>query len=117
MRVGGRLKTGTNVRADLRTPFEVIRNNSCRGGLACLGEIVWVRIPGTRLLHGKCAVNWLAIVWLGKTENTEEHLCGDEHGVRKFPTIRQQPESARWVDKLTGDPFEPQAEGCDCDRK
>ena len=48
---------------------------------------------------------------LGKTENTEEHLCGDEHGVRKFWTIRRQPESARWrreyVDKLSGDPFNP----------
>ena len=56
-------------------------------------------------------MNWLELVWLGKTENTEEHLCGDEHGVRKFRAIRRQPESARWrreyVDKLSGDPFNP----------
>ena len=32
----------------------------------------------------KYEVNWLELVWLGTTENTEEHLCGDEHGVRKF---------------------------------
>ena len=100
-----------HVRADGRTPHEVLRNNSYRGGLACFGEIVWARVPGSRLLRGKYEVNWLELVWLGKTENTEEHLCGDEHGVRKFRTIRRQPESARWrreyVDKLSGDPFNP----------
>ena len=53
-------------------------------------------LPGSRLLRGKYEVNWLELVWLGKTENTEEHLCGNEHGVRKFRTIRRQPESARW---------------------
>ena len=56
-------------------------------------------------------MNWQQLVWLGKTENAEERLCGDENGVRKFPTFRRQPESARWrrecVDKLTGDPFNP----------
>ena len=96
-------------RTDGRTPCEVLRNASYRGGLACFGEIVWARVPGSRLLRGKDEVNWLELVWLGKTENTEEHLCGDEHGVRKFRTIRRQPESARWrreyVDKLSGDPF------------
>ena len=90
---------------------EVPRNNRYRGGLACFDEIVWVRVPGTRLLRGKFEVNWLELVWLGTMENTEEHLCGDEHGVRKFRTIRRQPESARWrrecVDKLTGDLFNP----------
>ena len=127
-RVGGRLETDHpliswmirhccwvfcryHVRADGRTPHEVLRNNSYRGGLACFGEIVWARVPGSRLLRGKYEVNWLELVWLGKTENTEEHLCGDEHGVRKFRTIRRQPESARWrreyVDKLSGDPFNP----------
>ena len=122
-RVGGRLETGHpliswmirhccwvfcmhHVRADGRTPYEVVRNNSYRSGLACFGEIVWAVVPGSRLLRGKYEVNWL-----GKTENTEEHLCGDEHGVRTFRTIRRQPESARWrreyVDKLSGDPFNP----------
>ena len=128
-RVGGRLETDHpliswmirhccwvfcryHVRADGRTPsYEVLRNNSYRGGLACFGEIVWARVPGSRLLSGKYSVNWLELVWLGKTENTEEHLCGDEHGVRLFWTIRRQPESARWrreyVVKLSGDPFSP----------
>ena len=80
-----------------------------RGGRACFGEIVCARVSGTRLLHGKFEVNWLELVWLGKTENTEEYLYGDEHGVRKFWTIRRQPESARrgYVDKLAGDPFNP----------
>ena len=99
------------MRADGRTPFEVLRNNSYRGGLACFGEVVWARVPGTRLLPGQYEVNWLELIWLGKTENTEEHLCGDEDGVRKFRTTRRQPESARWrrqlVDRLTGDPFNP----------
>ena len=100
------------MRADGRTPFEVLRNNSYQGGLACFGEVVWARVPGTRLLRGKYEVNWLELVWLGaRRKNTEEHLCGDEHGVRKFRTIRQQPESARWrrvlVDRLTGEPFNP----------
>ena len=98
------------MRGDGRTPFEVLRNNY-RGGLACFGEVVWARIPGTRLLRGKYEVNWLALVWLDKTEHTEKHLCGDEHGVRKFQTIRRQPESARWrrqhVDRPTGEPFKP----------
>ena len=31
-------------------------------------------------------MNWLELVSLGKTENSDEHLCGDEHGVRKFRT-------------------------------
>ena len=89
----------------------MLRNNSSRGGLACFVEIVWARVPGTRLLRGKYEVNWPELVWLGKTENTEEHLCGDEHGVRKFRTVRRQPESARWrrelVGRLTGEPFNP----------
>ena len=99
----------SHVRADGRTLFEVLRNNSCGGGLASFGEVVWARVPGTRLLRGKSEVNWLQLVWWGKMENTEGHLCGDEHGVRKFGTIRRQPESARWkrelVDQLTGEPF------------
>ena len=73
-------------------------------------ETFWVRVPGTRLLRGKHEVISLELVWFGKTENTEEHLCGDDHGVRKFRTIRRQSESARWsieVDKLTGDRFNP----------
>ena len=119
-RVGGRLETDRptvttlllyHVRADGRTIYEVLRNNSFRGGLAYFGVIVWARVTGTRLLRGKFEVNWLKLVWMGKTENTEEHLCGDEHGLRKFQTIRRQLESARWrsecVDKLTGDLFNP----------
>ena len=69
-----------HVRADGGTRCEVLRNNTYRGGLACFGEVVWDRVPGTRLLRGKFEVNWLELVWLGKTENTEEHLCGGEHG-------------------------------------
>ena len=56
-------------------------------------------------------MNWLELVWLGKTENTEEHQCGDELGVREFQTIKRQSEPARWrkefVDKLTVEPFNP----------
>ena len=33
-----------HVSADGRTPFEVLRNNSYRGGLACFGEVVWARV-------------------------------------------------------------------------
>ena len=70
-RLGGRLETDYSltswyhVRADGRTPFEVLRNNSYQGGLACFGEVVWARVPGTRLLRGKYEVNWLELVWLG----------------------------------------------------
>ena len=85
-RVGGRLETDHLLISWMVrhccwifcTPFEVLRNNSYRGGLACFGEVVWALVPGTRLLRGK--TDW------GTTENTEEHLCGDEHGVRKFRT-------------------------------
>ena len=50
---------------------------------------------------------------VGKERKTRKstYLCCDEHGVRKFRTIRRQPESARWrreyVDKPPGDPFNP----------
>ena len=54
------------------------------------------------------------LVWLVKRENSDEHLCGDEHGVRRFRTIRRQPESARCrredVDKLVNDPFNAKPE-------
>ena len=87
----------------------MLRNKSYRVGLAYFGEVVWARAPGTRLLRGKYEVDWLELVWLGKTENTEEQLCSDEHGVPKFRTIRRQLESARWrrelVDRLTGNCF------------
>ena len=36
----------------------------------------------------KFEMNWLELVWLGKTEDSDEHLCGNEHGVRKFRTNR-----------------------------
>ena len=71
-----------------------------------LGEVVWARVP-TRLLRGKFEESWLELVWLGKTQHSDEHLRGDEHVVQKFRTIRRQPETARWrredVDKLVGD--------------
>ena len=99
-----------HVRADGRTPYEFLRNNSYRADLLVLAKSSGV--PRSRLLRGKFEVKWLELVWLGKTENTEEHLFGDKHGVRKFWTIRRQPESAKWrreyVDNLTGDPFTPQ---------
>ena len=99
----------TCVTCPLRTLYEVLRNNSYRGGIACFGEVVWALVPGTRLVRGKFEVNWPVLVWLGKRENSDEHLYGDEHGVRKFRTIRRQPESARWrredVEKLMNDPF------------
>ena len=68
-------------------------------------------MPGSRLLRGWYEVKWLELVWFGKSENTEEHQCGDEQGVREFQTIKRQPESVRWrkefVDKLTVEPFNP----------
>ena len=103
--------TRFHVRTDGKTPYEVLHELSNRGGLACFGETVWARVPGSRLIRGKFEVNWLELVWVGKTDSSDEHLCGDEHGVRKFRAIRRQPESARWrremCDKLIGDPWEP----------
>ena len=40
-------------------------------------------------MRGKIEVNRLGLVWLEKTENSYEHLHGDEHRVRKFRTIRR----------------------------
>ena len=84
--------------------FVSTAGSSYRGGPACSGEVVWARVPGTKLLRGKFAVKCLELVWLEKTEDSDEHLCGDEQGVRKFRTIMRQPETARWrredVDKL-----------------
>ena len=121
-RVGGRLETDHplicwmvrhccwifgwyHARPDGRVAFEALRNSNYPSGLACFGEVVWARVPGSSLLRGWYEVNWLELVWLGKSENTEEHLCGAEHGVREFQTIKRLPESVRWrkefVDKLT----------------
>ena len=63
----------------------------------CCPEVTRAQVPATRLLLGKFEVNWLELVWLGKRErkNSDGHLCGDAQGVRKFRTIRQQPETAR----------------------
>ena len=69
----------------------MLRNFSFRGGRACFGQIVWARVPGTRLLRGKFEVNWQQLVWLGQTENAEERLCGDENGVRKFQQSDDSP--------------------------
>ena len=86
------------MKLDGRASFEALRNSSYRSGLAFFWEVVWARVLGSRLLRGWYEVKWLELVWLGKSENTEEHQCGDEHGVREFQTIKRQPES---VDKLT----------------
>ena len=73
-----------------------------------LDELCW---GTTRLLRGKFEVNWLELAWLGKTQTSDEHLCGDDNGVRKVQTTRRQQETARWrredVDQLVGDPFNP----------
>ena len=127
-RVGGRLETDHpliswmirhccwvfsryHVRADGRTPYEVLRNNSCRGGLACFGEIVWARVPGSRLLRGKYEVNWLELVWLGKTEKHGRALVRRRAWGAQVPDHQTTAESARWrreyVEKLSGDPFNP----------
>ena len=70
------------VRADVRTPHEVLRNNSYRGGLPCFGEFVWTRVLGMRLLRGNFEVSW----------NADEHMRGGEVGERKSRTTRRQPE-------------------------
>ena len=110
-RVGGRLETDNpliswmirhccwvccryHVLADGRIPFEVRRNKQ----LPRWTHLLWRSRLGSgpwNKTAGKFEMNWLELVWLGKTENTEERSCGDEHGARKFRTIRRQPESAR----------------------
>ena len=83
-RVGGRLETHQllisrlvrhccwifcrfQVRPDGGNPFEMLRNGSYRGGLACLGRIARTCILGSRPLRGWYEVNWLELVWLGIT--------------------------------------------------
>ena len=107
-RVGGRLETDQllicrmvrhccwifckyRVRPDGGNPFEMLPNGSYRGGLVCLGRIARTHILGSRPLRGWYEVNWLELVWLGKTDNTEKHLCDDEHGVRELHTINDSP--------------------------
>ena len=63
-------------------------------------------------LRGKIELNWLELVWLGITENTEEHLCGDEYGGVQVPnnqTTAQISQMEKRVDKLTCDPFNPKS--------
>ena len=83
------------VRPDVRTPHAVLRFHSCRGGLGFLGEVVWARVPGMRLLRVKFDVDWLQLVYPGKTENSHEHFCVDNHGVRTCRTTRRHLETAR----------------------
>ena len=73
-------------------------------------EVVWARDPGTRLFRGGLEVNWLEHVWLGKRENSDEHLCVDEHGVRNFRTFGRQPETARFR-RTDASPFNPKPKG------
>ena len=54
-----------------RTLYDVLRNNSHRGGIACFGEVVWAHVPGRRLVRGKFEVNWPVLVWLGKRERIQ----------------------------------------------
>ena len=113
-RVGGRLDTDHpliswmvrhccwifcryHVRADGRTPHEMLRNDSYRGGLACFEEVFWAWLPGTRLLRGKFEVNWFELVWLGENRELRRALgAATSTGVRKFRTVRRLPESASW---------------------
>ena len=98
-------------RADGRTPHEVLRNNSDRGGPACFGEIVWVRVPGTRLLRGKFEVNWLELVWLAKTGPRKSTGAATSTGCassgQSDDSPSQQIEEREYVDKPAGDPFNP----------
>ena len=102
-RVGGRLETDHpliswmirhccwvfcryHVRADGRTPYEVLRNNSFRGGLACFGEIVWARVLGSMLLRGKYEVKLARAGLVGKDRKHGRAL------VRRRPWSAQVPD-------------------------
>ena len=76
--------SGELLRTMRHATTQVGGRHTSRSGLACFQEAVWARVPGTRLVRGKFEVNWLGLVWLGNTEHSDEHLCGDEDGVRKF---------------------------------
>ena len=50
-----------------------VANNSHRGGLACFAEVVWTRVPESKLLRGKFRVNWLELDW--KSQRTLTSTC------------------------------------------
>ena len=71
--------------------------------VVCFGETVLFRQPVSgsgRLLQGKrrCKADslWVKGVWCGKSELSDEHMCGRSAGVQKVRTIRRLTSEARY---------------------
>ena len=98
-----------HVRVDARTPHYVAKHPR-------VGFLVLEKSCDREFQEPCCCVagsNRICWSWCGSARqvNSDERLCGDEDGVRKFRTIGEQPETARRrkedVDKLVGDPYNP----------
>ena len=90
-------------RSDGLTPFGRLRGRSYDGKLACFGETVFALLPDGYLQGGiratpKLQNRWILGIWLGKTEDSEEHLVETGGRVGRYRCVRRYPDGdqRRW---------------------
>ena len=107
IRHAGWLISRFEIRADGRTGFQRLKGHDYRGLVAGFGECVWSKLPQQYTL-GKLDERWLSVVWLGKSERSDEHIVGGVHGINVGRSVRRKIEDKRWsrkaIDCVVGTP-------------
>ena len=110
-----------SVRASGRTAYEEAFDSEWRGDLCVLGEVVLFREAASYtgdLVMGrrkrKADKGWAKGIWLGRAEETNEHVVGNELGVFLTRTVRRVPKGQRadgeLLRSMRGVPWEPRQE-------
>ena len=90
------LITRCRVRPNGKTAYQMMKGRRTHAKLACFVEIVYFKIPKTKLNPGTFEDRWDEGVWLGLDMRTAEYMIGTSVGVFRVATVRRKPIDARW---------------------
>ena len=95
---------------DGKTPYERIRQETCKVPLVPFGEAI-MYLPMKTAKASKGTPARKPGIWLGVIERTEETIVGTENGVVKCRTVSRMAEGEQWnrerVLRMRGSPWEP----------
>ena len=98
------------VRADGRTGYSRFKGSEYTAGISIFGEAIWYKLPKVADLT-KLDDRWRTAIWLGKSDQSGEHIIGLETGAVLARPFRRKVEGKRWNEKtlkmVTGTPWNP----------
>jgi hypothetical protein len=74
------------------------------------GQLVFSRLPSPEEANETLQAKWIPTVWFGRTEDSDENICGMQDGrIKTFRSCRNVLNSAKWdkdfLMSITGVPF------------